>query len=64
MKLSLLFAVTPEGGSSYEVDRENLDETRVTWFLEMLMKVIPGRLLVVWDNGGSPARCSCRRSCG
>lgn len=51
-KLNLLSAVTPEGALYYEVDRENLDETRVTWFLEKLLEEIPGRLMVVWDDGG------------
>lgn len=52
MKLNLISAVTPEGALYYEVDRENLDETRVTWFLEKLLEEIPGHLMVVWDNGG------------
>ena len=52
LKLNLISAVTPDGALYYEVDRENIGETRVTWFLEKLLEEIPGRLMVVWDNGG------------
>ena len=31
LKLNLISAVTPDGALYYEVDRENIDETRVTW---------------------------------
>ena len=52
MKLNLISAVTPEGVLYYEVDAESIDGTRVIWFLEKLLEEIPGRLMVVWDNGG------------
>lgn len=51
MKLNLISAVTPEGTLYYEVDAENIGGTRVIWFLEKLLEEIPGRVMVVWDNG-------------
>lgn len=51
MKLNLISAVTPEGALYYEVDTENIDGTRVIWFLEKLLEEVRGRLMVVWDNG-------------
>jgi len=50
MKLNLSSAVTPKR-ALYEVDAESFDGTRVIWFLEKLLEEVPGRLMVIWDNG-------------
>lgn len=51
LKLNLISAVSPEGALYYEIHEESIDGTRVLEFLEKLLKEVPGRLMVVWDNG-------------
>lgn len=50
-KLSLISGVTQEGALCFEVHRDNIEGTQVNWFLEQLLEEIPGRIMVIWDNG-------------
>lgn len=50
-KLSLISGVTREGELFFEVHRDNICGTEVNWFLEQLLEEIPGRIMVLWDNG-------------
>jgi transposase len=50
-KLSLISGVTPDGALYFEVHRDNIEGTQVNWFLEQLFEEIPGRIMVIWDNG-------------
>jgi transposase len=51
-KLSVISGVTLEGELYFEVHRHDMTGTEVIWFLEQLMEEIPGRVVVLWDNGG------------
>jgi transposase len=51
LKLNLISAVSAEGTLLFDIHEDNIDGTRVIWFLEQLLEEIPGRLMVVWDNG-------------
>lgn len=48
--LSLISAVTPDGALYFHLQEEAFDSARVIDFLTALHTVIPGKLLVVWDN--------------
>ncbi len=51
MKLSLISAVGVTGQLYFQVLDENLDGGRVIEFLRYLLKEVPGRLMVLRDNG-------------
>jgi putative transposase len=44
--------VTLEGELYFDLHRDDMTGTEVIWFLEQLLEEIPGRIIVVWDNGG------------
>jgi transposase len=51
-KLSVISGVTAEGELYFEIHEHDVSGTEVIWFLEQLLEEIPGRVIVVWDNGG------------
>jgi transposase len=51
MKLSLISAVGARGELYFEVHEENIDGGRVIEFLTYLLKEVPGRIMLLWDNG-------------
>ncbi len=51
-KLSVISGVTARGELYFEVHEHDVTGTEVIWFLEQLLEEIPGRVMVVWDNGG------------
>jgi transposase len=51
-KLSVISGVTAEGELYFEVHEDDIRGTEVIWFLEQLLEEIPGRVMVLWDNGG------------
>ena len=50
-KLSVISGVTLRGELIFEVHRHDITGTEVIWFLEQLMEEIPGKVVVLWDNG-------------
>lgn len=56
LKLNLISAVTPDGALFFDIHEENIDGTLVMWFLEKLLAEVPGRLMVIWDNGTTHRR--------
>jgi transposase len=51
-KLSVISGVTAEGELYFEIHEHDVTGTEVLWFLEQLLEEIPGRVIVLWDNGG------------
>jgi transposase len=51
-KLSVISGVTADGELYFEIYEHDVSGTEVIWFLEPLLEEIPGRVLVLWDNGG------------
>jgi transposase len=51
-KLSVISGVTADGELYFEIHEHDVSGTEVIWFLEQLLEEIPGRVLVLWDNGG------------
>ena len=48
--LSAISAVSPEGDLYFQVQRHAYDSIAVLRFLEAVHRVIPGKLLVIWDG--------------
>jgi transposase len=51
MKLSLISAVGLKGDLYFQIHEENIDGGRVIQFLQHLLEQVPGRILLLWDNG-------------
>lgn len=51
MKLSLISAVGVKGELYFEIYMESIDGGRVMEFLEHLLREVPGRIMLLWDNG-------------
>jgi transposase len=51
-KVSVISGVTVDGELYFDLYDHDLTGTEVIWFLERLLEEIPGRVIVVWDNGG------------
>ena len=51
-KVSAISGVTVDGELYFDLFDKDISGTQVIWFLERLLEEIPGRVLVVWDNGG------------
>jgi len=54
--LSAIGGVTPDGRMFMQAQTDSYDSAHVIPFLQMLLRKIPGKLLVIWD--GSPIHCS------
>lgn len=54
--LSAISAITPDGRLHFRLQKEAFDGEAVVDFLRQLLRVIPGKLLVIWD--GLPAHRS------
>ena len=51
MKLSLISAVGVKGELYFQIHEESIDGGRVIEFLEHLLRDVPGRIMLLWDNG-------------
>ncbi|MGI0129528.1 MAG: IS630 family transposase [Thermoplasmata archaeon] len=51
-KVSTISGVTADGEIDFELHEHDITGTEVIWFLEQLLEEIPGRIVVLWDNGG------------
>lgn len=51
-KVVVISGVTADGELYFDLFDHDMTGTEVIWFLERLLEEIPGRVLVVWDNGG------------
>lgn len=51
-KVSVISGVTADGELYFELHEHDMTGTEVIWFLEQLLDEIPGRVVVLWDNGG------------
>lgn len=54
--VSAIGGITPEGLIFMQMQTGSYDSEHVLPFLQMLLRKIPGKLLVIWD--GSPIHCS------
>ncbi len=50
-KVSIISGVSLDGELYFDLHRDDFTGTEVVWFLEQLLEEIPGKILVVWDNG-------------
>jgi transposase len=51
-KISAISGVTSDGELYFELHEDDITGTQVIWFLEQLLEEIPGRVVVLLDNGG------------
>jgi len=51
-KLSVISGVTLDGELVFDVHRHDITGTEVIWFLEQVLEEIPGKVVILWDNGG------------
>lgn len=51
-KVSVISGVTADGELYFALHKHDMTGTEVIWFLEQLLEEIPGRVVVLWDNGG------------
>ena len=51
-KVSIISGVTLDGELYFDLHRNDITGTEVIWFPEQLLEEIPGKVLIVWDNGG------------
>jgi transposase len=50
-KISVISGVTADGELYFELHEDDITGMEVIWFLEQLLDEIPGRVVVLWDNG-------------
>ncbi len=50
-RLNIVGGVTLKGELHFSTHRDNMGSTEAMWFLEQLLEEIPGKVLVIWDNG-------------
>src|SRR5271170_761927 len=51
-KVVVISGVSLDGELYFDLFDHDMTGTEVIWFLERLLEEIPGRVLVLWDNGG------------
>lgn len=54
--VSAIGGITPQGRLFMQMQTDSYNSEHVISFLQMLLRKIPGKLLVIWD--GSPIHCS------
>jgi transposase len=55
-KASIIGGVSLSGELYFDLHRNEITGTEVIWFMEQLREEIPGKVLIVWNNGRIP-RC-------
>jgi transposase len=50
-RLNIVGGVTLKGELYFATHRDNMGGMEAMWFLEQLLEEIPGKVLVIWDNG-------------
>ena len=50
-KVSIISGVRLDGELYFDLYRNDITGTEVIWFLEQLLEELPGKILIIWDNG-------------
>ena len=48
--MSIISGVTLDGGLYFDLHRNDITGTEVIWFLEQLLKELPLKIRIIWDN--------------